>query len=201
MRPNRETRHESQSFPRIARIPDAHSVCNPGTCRHGRAAVPSHRRPGAGESRHSGRRAVGDLSRHSRRSGDVRPHRLSTAWTTLRHHRGGHASPDDHRRFPVRAHHLGTGSRVGRRAGAAWSRAVARARTGRAHVGDRCRKRAQAVSEDRLSHVRGVAALLRHRHGRHDRLPGAARAAPRAHGSCDARRAGSSSGPWRRATS
>jgi hypothetical protein len=55
-----------------------------------------------------------------------------------------------------------------------------------------------ALSEDRLSHVRGVVALLRHQHGRQHRLPGTARTAQQLPAG-DARRAGSSSDPSRRA--
>lgn len=198
MRLNRETRHESQSSRLISRSPRADCVRNAGPCRHECAAVPACERRHAGGGGHSRGRAVAHVPRPPRAPGQVGFDRLPRTRPSVGQHRGGHAAPGGHWRLPLRARDAGDRSRVGCGAGPARPRAVARPRTGRGRVGDRLRRCARAVSEDRLSHLRGVGALLRHQHGRQHWLPGPARTAQQLPAG-DARCAGSSSGPWRRA--
>ena len=143
-------------------------------------------------------RSVADVPGHSGPSRRVGPHRVSQSRGAVGRGRGRHPAADDERRLPLRAcdDRCRSGRRPGR--GAARPRASPRARARRRTLGDHDDRRQHALREDRVQGMPVIAALLRHQRRNRDRLSDPARAARRATG---ATRAGSSSGPSRRATS
>jgi hypothetical protein len=199
-----ETRHGPPLSPPVC-APRArggrspHHPCVFGDGRRHGAPLSAIRRHAAGRGHRPRPRAVGDVPRDSRPPRRIGSDRLPAAGVSVRNDGCLDAADDVSRRLSLRAGDARARSENGQRPGAARPRALARARARRRAVGDDQSRLERALRPNRLSDLwRRRGAVLRHRGCRGHRLPGAEGAAQRA-GAWIATRAGSSSGPSRRA--
>ena len=163
------------------------------------ASLPSLRRHAAGRGYRPRPQGVPHVPRHPRPPSRIRSDRLRAAGVALRRDGRRHATDHVGRRLSLRAGDHRARSENRPRTGAARPRAVARARARRGAVGDEQSRAQRALRADWISELwRNAGAVLRHPGRRGGRLP-CAEGAARRPGAWSATRAGSSSGPSRRA--